>query len=123
MNSPFTVKKNDGTTDVVYTPQGSTLDSATWIDTTSTLSAPRSAKLVHNVKPIGSVGSDRHTLTFQSVVMDTNGVPHVISTTFGLTVPRAAVVTDTLILDCISALQGCLAAPGVKAALIDGIIF
>lgn len=122
MLSTFTVKKNDGTTDVVYTLQGNSTTEASYIDTTSSLSAPRKAIVSHQLKPTGSQGSDRHQVLFQSVVLDANNVPHTISVNMMLTVPRATVATDTLVLDAIAATVNYLGLSGIRAALIDGII-
>lgn len=122
MLTQFTVKKSDGTTDVVYSLQGSAANEASYIDATSSLSAPRRVVVSHNIKPIGNSGSDRHTVLAQSVVLDTNNVAHVTSASCTITVPRASVATDTVVLDCIAALTNYLALTGVKAALIDGII-
>lgn len=122
MFSTFTVKKADGTTDVVYSLQGTASDSASYIDKTSSLAAPRTVKISHSIKPIGSTGSDRHTVLVQSVIQDANGVSHVISDSRTITVPRSAVATDTLIKDCIAATTGYFALSGVIDSLIDGII-
>lgn len=122
MLNTFTVKKADGTTDVVYSLQGTASDSASYIDASSSLSAPRQVKISHSIKPVGSGGSDRHTVLAQSVVQDTNNVSHVISASLTWTIPRAAQATDSLSKDCLMALVNYLALGGVKDALIDGII-
>lgn len=122
MLTTFTVKKADGTTDVVYTLQGTAGDSASYIDASSSLAAPRQVKVSHSIKPVGSAGSDRHTVLAQSVVQDANNASHVISASLTWTVPRAAQATDTLAKDCLVAALNYLALTGVKDALIDGII-
>lgn len=122
MLNTFTVKKADGTTDVVYSLQGTASDSASYIDASSSLAAPRQVKISHSIKPVGSTGSDRHTVLAQSVIQDTNNVSHVISASLTWTIPRAAQVTDTLSKDCLAALVNYLALGGVKDSLIDGII-
>lgn len=122
MLNTFTVKKDDGTTNVTYSLQGNSQTDASYIDATSSLSAPRKAVISHQLKPIGSAGSDRHQVLFQSVVLDANNVAHVISANIVLTVPRAAVATDTLAKDVLAAAVNYLALAGVKDALIDGII-
>lgn len=122
MLTTFTVKKNDGTTDVVYSLQGNSTTDASYIDATSSLSAPRKVTVSHQLKAIGQQGSDRHQVLVQSVVLDANGVAQVISANLVLTVPRSAVATDTLVLDALAACVNYLALNGVKTALIDGII-
>lgn len=122
MLNTFTIKKADGTTDVVYSLQGTSQDAASYIDASSSLASPRTVKVSHNVKPIGSSGSDRHTVIAQSVALDTNNVAHVMSASLTWTIPRASVATDTLSKDVLAALVNYLALSGVKDALIDGII-
>lgn len=122
MFNTFTIKKADGTTDVVYSLQSAASDSASYIDTTSSLSAPRTVKVSHTIKPIGSSGSDRHTVLAQSVVLDANNASHIMSASLTWTVPRAAVATDTLSKDVLAAMVNYLNLSGVRDALIDGII-
>lgn len=122
MLNTFTIKKADGTTDVTYSLQGASADSAAYIDATSTLSAPRILKISHQIKPTGSTGSDRHTVLAQAVVQDTMNVSHVMSASLTWTVPRASQATETLNKDCLAALLGYLGLTGVKDALIDGIL-
>lgn len=122
MLQTFTIKKADGTTDVVYNLQSAASDAASYIDATSTLSAPRTMKISHQIKPIGSSGSDRHTILAQSVVLDANNVPHIMSASLTWTVPRAAVATDTLAKDVLAAAVNYLNLVGVRDALIDGIL-
>lgn len=122
MLQTFTIKKADGTTDVVYNLQSAASDAASYIDATSTLSAPRTMKISHQIKPIGSSGSDRHTILAQSVVLDVNNVPHIMSASLTWTIPRAAVATDTLAKDVLAAAANYLNLAGVRDALIDGIL-
>ena len=122
MLQTFTIKKADGTTDVVYNLQSAASDAASYIDATSTLSAPRTMKISHQIKPIGSSGSDRHTILAQSVVLDVNNVPHIMSASLTWTIPRAAVATDTLAKDVLAAAANYLNLVGVRDALIDGIL-
>lgn len=122
MLNSFVVKKNDGTTDVTYSLQGTSADSVSYIDASSNLAAPRLVKVSHKVQPIGTVGSDRHTILAQSVVLDANNVAHVISCSTTWTIPRAAVATDTLAKDCLKASVNYLALSGVLDSLIDGMI-
>lgn len=122
MLSTFTVKKADGTTDVTYSLQSAASDSASYIDATSSLSAPRMVKVSHSLKPIGSTGSDRHTVLAQAVVLDSSNAPQVMSASLTWTVPRSASATDVLSKDVLSALVNYLNLVGVRDALIDGII-
>lgn len=122
MLQSFTVKKADTTTDVVYSLQNNSGDSVSYIDTTSQLSAPRIVKVSHQIKPIGSSGSDRHSVVAQSVVLDANQQPHIMSASLTWTIPRASVSTDTLSKDVLAALVNYLNLSGVRDALIDGII-
>lgn len=122
MLTSFTVKKADGTTDVAYQLQSAAADSASYIDTTSSLSAPRVFKVSHSIKPVGSAGSDRHTVLAQSVVLDANNVAQIMSASLTWTVPRSACATDALSKDVLAALVNYLNLSGVKDALIDGII-
>lgn len=120
MQQSFAVKKADGTTNVTYSlrSSGATVD---YIDASSSPAAPRQARVSHAMKPIGSRGSDRHTVLFQSVVLDADNTPHIISDSRTITVPRAAVVTDTLVKDVIAAQTGYWALPGMIEATLDGI--
>lgn len=121
MLNTFTVKKADGTTDVVYSLQSSSADAVSYIDASSSLAAPRLVKITHQTKPIGTQGSDRHTVLAQSVVLDANQLPHIMSASLTWTIPRASVATDTLSKDVLVALTNYLNLSGVKDALIDGI--
>lgn len=122
MLSTFTVKKADGTTDVTYSLQSAASDSASYIDASSSLSAPRLVKVSHSLKPIGSTGSDRHTVLAQAVVLDSSNTPQVMSASLTWTVPRSASATDTLAKDVLAALVNYTNIAGVRDALIDGII-
>jgi hypothetical protein len=122
MLTTFTVKKADGTTDVAYQLQSAAADSASYIDATSSLSAPRVVRVSHAIKPIGSAGSDRHTVLAQSVVLDANNVAQIMSASLTWTVPRSASATDALSKDVLAALVNYLNLSGVRDALIDGII-
>lgn len=122
MLSTFTVKKADGATDAVYNLQSAAASEASYIDATASLASPRLIKVSHSLKPIGSAGSDRHTVLAQSVVSDSLGNPHVMSASLTWTVPRNAAATDTLAKDCLVATLNYLSLTGVKDALIDGIL-
>lgn len=123
MQNQFTVKKNDGTTDVIYTLQAPSEFKASYIDTTSSLSAPRKLTVVNTLKAIGQTGSDRHQVLCQHVYLDANNIAQVVSANITLSVPRNAVITDTLVLDCLMAPINYLQQAGVKTALLDGIIY
>lgn len=122
MQPSFIVKKSDGTTNVTYQlrSSGATTD---YVDATSSPSAPRLARISHSMKPIGSRGSDRHTTLFQSVVLDADGTPQIISDSRTVTVPRSAAVNDTLVKDVIAAQTGYWALAGMIDATIDGITY
>lgn len=122
MLTTFTVKKDDLTTNVVYSLMGNSSSDAQYIDASGNLSAPRKLTVSHQLKSVGSKGSDRHQVLVQHVYLDTLGVSQVISANFTLSVPRSAFVTDTVVLDAIAALVNYLGLAGVKASLIDGII-
>lgn len=122
MLQSFTVKKADGTTDVSYQLASTQGREAVYMDASSSLSAPRMIKVGHALKPTGQKGSDRHTVLSQQVVLDANNVPYTISHSQTWTIPRAAVVTDALSKDTLSAGVNYLNLSGVKDALIDGII-
>lgn len=118
----FTVKKNDGTTDVVYYLQSNQGASATYMDTTSGLVNPRIVKITNVNKPAGQIGSDRHTVLAQSVVLDSSNLPHTVSASLTWTIPRTSAVSETVMKDCLAACLNYLALSGVKDALIDGIL-
>jgi hypothetical protein len=120
MLASFTIKKADGTTDVDYSLQGSSSNGASYIDTTSSLAQPRTIKVVHSIKPIGQQGSDRHTVTAQSVVLDTVGNAHVMSASLTWTVPRSSAATETLSQDVLAAALNYLQLTDISSALIDG---
>lgn len=122
MLSTFTIKKADGTTDVVYNLQSAASSEASYIDASASLTAPRLVKISHSLKPLGSSGSDRHTVLAQSVVMDANNSPQIMSASLTWTVPRNTVVTDTLAKDVLMAAVNYLSLSGVKDALLDGIL-
>lgn len=122
MLQTFTIKKADGTTDVTYSLQSAASDSASYIDATSNLSAPRTVRVTHQLKPVGSTGSDRHSVLAQGVVLDANNIPHIMSCSITWTIPRAAVATDTLSKDVLAAAVNYLGLTGVRDALIDGIL-
>lgn len=122
MLSTFTIKKADGTTDVVYNLQSAAQNEASYIDASASLTQPRLVRVSHSLKPIGSTGSDRHTVLAQSVVQDATGASHVMSASLTWTVPRNACATDTLAKDCLNAALNYLKMTGVQDAIIDGIL-
>lgn len=123
MLSTFTIKKADGTSDAVYNLQSAATNEASYIDVSASLTAPRLLKISHSLKPIGSTGSDRHSILAQSVVSDPKtGAPNVISASLTWTVPRNAAATDTLAKDCLVAALNYLSINGVQDSLIDGIL-
>lgn len=121
MQQSFSVKKSNGTDSTIFALRSAGGTTVEYVDTSSSPAAPRQMKISHAMKPIGSRGSDRHTVLVQNVVLDSENTPHIISTSVTITVPRAAVVTDTLVKDVIVAATGYLALPGVSDALLDGI--
>jgi hypothetical protein len=122
MQPSFIVKKSDGTTDVTYKlrSSGNTTD---YVDTSSSPAALRQAWISHSMKPIGSRGSDRHTVLFQSVVLDADGNPQIVSDSRTITVPRSAAVTDVIVKDVIAAQNGYWALSGMVDATLDGITY
>lgn len=121
MVSSFIVKKSDTTTSVTYTLRGNTASTAEYIDATSLPSAPRLIKTSHAMKPIGSTGSDRHTLLTQHVFLDSDDVPRIISDSRTVTVPRSPVVTMALVKDAMAASDGVMNTAGFRDAFIQGI--
>lgn len=122
MQPSFIVKKSDGTTDVTYKLRSSGAVTE-YVDATSSPAAPRLARISHSMKPVGSRGSDRHTTLFQSVVLDADGIPQIVSDTRTVTVPRSAAVTDAIVKDVIAAQNGYWALAGMIDATLDGITY
>lgn len=121
MVSSFNVLKSDNVTHVTYTLRGNTASTAEYVDKSSTPSAPRLIKTSHSMKPIGSTGSDRHTLLTQHVFLDSDGVPRIISDSRTVTVPRSPVVTMDLVRDAMAASDGVMYTAGFRDAFIQGI--
>lgn len=122
MLQSFTVKKSDGTTDVVMSLQTTLANEASYVDKSLNLSAPRIMRVSHNLKAVGGKGSDRHNVLSQLIVVDANGIPFTISAGLTWTIPRSAAVTDTLAKDVLAGLLNYLALPGVKDDMLDGVI-
>lgn len=122
MLQSFTVKKSDGTTDVTLSLQGTGPNEATYMDKTTSLQAPRTMRVSHNLKAPGQKGSDRHYINVQHVVLDPLGLPGVVGVNVAITVPRNSNVNDVIIKDAIAVAVNYLGLAGVKEDLIDGIV-
>lgn len=122
MQQTISVTKDDGRSLVNYTLRSSGTNSAEYVDQSSTPSAPRLVKLSHALKPIGSTGSDRHSVLVQHVVINNEGKPVIISDSRTITIPRSTSVTNTLIKDVLAASDGVMNLAGFKDALISGVI-
>lgn len=68
------------------------------LDTSSTLANPRTMRVIHATQGSGASMQDRHTVSFQKIVDDANGVPQTAIASLSLVVPRdptaAAAITD-----------------------------
>lgn len=105
---------------VTFTLQSVSGTKAEYINTASSLQNPEAAVISHDLKPAGSLGTDRHSLSFKKVVTDANGVPAVVSASLTLSVPRSSVVTEVMTQDVAAFVSNYLTEVRV-AALIDGI--
>lgn len=114
------VVNNDAAAAKTFTLQSQDLKSAGYIDMSSTLMEPVLGVISHDIKPTGSSGSDRHSVSFKIVKLDSNNVAHTISASMTLTVPRATVITDTMVQDVRAFLVNYLTNANV-AKLIDGV--
>lgn len=117
------VTENDNTTDVTFTQQSKSGAVSEWIDSTSSLSAPQSLTIRHDIKAAGSKGADRHSITFRRSALDANGILSQVSATLSLVVPRLGGFSDTDVADLIRFIMCYFGATGNTnlAAFVDGI--
>ena len=115
----FTVN-NDAGTSIAFTLQGTSGRTAEYINTQSSLSEPLSAVMGHDIKSIGSKGTDRHNVSFKQTVLDVTGAAHTCSISVQIAVPRSAVITSEMIYDLRAFIVGYLT-KGHVGLLIDGI--
>lgn len=123
MQQSLSLKKNDGTTTVVFSLRSSNGTAAEYMDPASSSASPTLLRVSHALKPVGSKGSDRHTILNQAVVLDSLGQPHVCSVSTTITVPRNPVITEQIIKDQLAYNRNYLALAGCIDAIIDGITY
>lgn len=122
MNQSLSLKKSDGTTDVIFQLRSAMGATAEWMDPSTSAAAPRLLKVSNAMKAVGGKGSDRHTVLNQLVLLDSLNIPQIISVSTTITVPRSPVVTAALIKDEVAFNRNYLSMAGVIDAIIDGII-
>jgi hypothetical protein len=113
----------DNTTDVVFTKQSQNGLNTDWIDTASAPSAPQRLSIKHDLKPMGSLASDRHTIVASRTVLDSAGKPFTVSASLSMVVPRTSSLSDTDLKDMVSFVMCYLGSTGNTniATLADGI--
>lgn len=97
----ITLDAADGT-DVVYKLIRSNASGTTRIDVATNLSAPALMEIKHETRGRGSDALDRHLVSLSRTVIDSQGVPRVLTCNFTVAVPRAAVVTQAMVRNIIS---------------------
>lgn len=120
MVDTFTVKRNDGTTDVAFAIVPTSDGSVVYRSTDSTPSAPTTVKFVFADKPVGTKGSDRRHVNVQIVSTDSLGNPDVTSASLQWTLPRSAAGLASKYDDAMAVLINVLALPGMRAAIKQG---
>jgi len=119
----ITLSEYDNATDVVFTKQAQNGLNTDWIDTASAPSAPQRFSIKHDIKPVGSLAADRHTVISSRTALDSAGKPFTVSASVSLVVPRTSALGDTDLKDMVSFLLCYLGSTGNTniAILADGI--
>jgi len=117
------VTEYDNTTDVTFTQQSKSGAVSEWIDAAGSLAVPQSASFRHEIKPLGSKGADRHSVTFRRAKVGSDGVLGLASATLSLVVPRTGDISDTDMQDLIRFIMCYFGASGNTniANFLDGI--
>jgi len=117
------VTKYDNTTDITFTKQSQNGLNTDWVNTASSPSAPEKLSIKHDIKPIGSLASDRHTVVASIAALDSAGKPFQVSASLTLTVPRTSALGDTDLKNVVSYLMCYLGSTGNTniVTLADGI--
>lgn len=117
------VTEYDNATDVTFTKQAQNGLNTDWVDTASAPSAPQRLSIKHDIKPAGSLASDRHTIVASRAVLDADGKPFVVSCSLSMVVPRTSSLGDTDLKDMVSFILCYLGSTGNTniATLADGI--
>lgn len=92
--SAFSAKKNqptkvDTSGDLSYDLLNSNGGNAKFLQSGSSLAAPRSVEIIHDIKPLGQPGTDRHLIKSVVVVLDGLGRPRIHTMTFSCSIPRS----------------------------------
>lgn len=117
------VTEYDNTTDVTFTKQAQNGLNTDWVDLASAPSAPQKLSIKHDIKPFGSLASDRHTIVASRAVLDSDGKPFQVSASLSMIVPRTSSLADVDLKDMVSFILGYLGSTGnaTIASLADGV--
>lgn len=117
------VSEYDNATDVTFTKQSQNGLNTDWVDTGSAAATPQKLSIKHDMKPVGSLASDRHTIVASRVALDSDGKPFQVSASLSMVVPRTSALGDTDLKDMVAFILCYLGSTGNTniATLADGI--
>lgn len=94
------VTKADGTTDVTYKQQSNQGSIKVYANESAGLVEPETLRIQHVLRPLGAKGTDRHTITFQKLIVDdTTNQNLVLSVSLQYAVPRSSEITLAMLKD------------------------
>lgn len=115
-----TLKRNDGTTDVVFNISPTSDGTILFKDQAGTPATPTIIKVSFQDKAPGQKGSDRRNVLCQIVSVDANGISDVTSVSLQWTLPRSTAGLPSKYDDALALLLNFLSLPGMKTAIKQG---
>jgi hypothetical protein len=103
--STIILTKSNGTSDITYSPQKNTGSEAVYGNTSAGLVTPEILRVVHNLRPSGAKGTDRHQIVLSKAVVESVTSNYLVgSVSLQINVPRSADFTLTMVKDLIAQL-------------------
>jgi hypothetical protein len=92
-----------------------------YVDQSSSLTAPQTLRISHNIRPQGAKGTDRHTITLQKGVVETTSLQFLLgSVSLTISVPRSTDFTLAMVKDLVAQMTSYVNLTANVTALMNG---
>jgi hypothetical protein len=103
------VTKSNGTTDVTFTIQSHDGSGQVFTNQSAGLVEPESLLITHNLRPQGAKGTDRHTVSYRKVKVETTSLQNlVLGISVQFAIPRSGDITLAMVKDAMAMLTSYL---------------
>lgn len=119
MYSTSITLKNKALADVVFNKISSTATESTFLDASTTLSAPRRVIVKHTMAKDGVEGVDRHLISVPVTKLDASNKPKVLTVNLSVQAPRG-VITRADIDDALALAKNMVGTDALVTQLLNG---